>query len=80
MKGEKNSFELWLQIPTKDLLSKKAVSKNDVRSEFRDMIKQFPSSVKGKILGVSYSLKVYVRHKAWNDWGGYYVNLPITVR
>ena len=56
-----------MQIPTIDSLSKKAAKKSDVRSEFRDLIKQFPSSVKGKILGVSYALKVYVRHKAWNE-------------
>ena len=60
------SIDMELAIPAEDHLSEKAPtdvkSKAFARSEYRDLIKQFPPSVKGQILSVDYQLVVYVKH------------------
>ena len=39
-----------------------------------------PTSFQGKLISVIYTLKVFVKHKAWNDFGeGNFIVLPIKI-
>lgn len=42
--------------------------------------KQFSSSVAGKLFNIVYTLKAFVKHDAWNEWGeGNCISLPIKI-
>ena len=44
------------------------------------MLKSFSTSVTGKLIEVSYTLKCFVKHDAWNEFGeGNVVSLPIKI-
>ena len=44
------------------------------------MLKSFSSTVHGKIVNVSYMIKFFVKHDAWNEFGeGQVGSLPIKI-
>ena len=44
------------------------------------MLESFTTSVKGNLFEVEYTLRAYVKHEAWNDFGeGNCVMLPIKI-
>lgn len=44
------------------------------------MLKAFSISVSGKLIHVAYTLKAFVKHDAWNEYGeGKVVSLPIKI-
>ena len=44
------------------------------------MLRSFTSSFSGKIMSISYTLKVYVKHDAWNQFGeGEFVTMKIMI-
>ena len=44
------------------------------------MFKSFSTSVAGKMIHIAYTLKVFVKHDAWNELGeGKVVSLPIKI-
>ena len=44
------------------------------------MLKSFSISVQGKLVTVSYILKVFVKHDSWNEYGeGMVASMPIQI-
>lgn len=44
------------------------------------MSKQFSTTVSGAIMRVAYTLKCFVKHDAWNEYGeGKVVSLPVKI-
>jgi hypothetical protein len=48
--------------------------------EEKPLLDQFTCSFSGLIMRVEYSLKFFVKHKAWNDFGeGKHITVPIRI-
>jgi hypothetical protein len=46
----------------------------------KQMLDSFSTSVQGQLISVSYTLRAYVKHDSWNEFGeGNCVNLPIKI-
>ena len=44
------------------------------------MLKSFSTSVTGKLVSITYTLKVFVKHDSWNEFGeGKVVSCPIRI-
>ena len=55
--------------------------KNSIHPVSWPMLGSFSSSFFGQICKVWYTLKVFVKHDAWNDWGeGHAVDFPIKIK
>ena len=51
-----------------------------VHPDERVMAESFTTSYEGKLISVDYSLRAYVKHDAWNEFGeGNCVKLPIKI-
>ena len=65
-----------IQIPSQDTYEGKVEAK--IHPDEIVMLKSFSTSVTGKLIGVYYTLKVFVKHDSWNEFGeGNVVSLPI---
>ena len=44
------------------------------------MMDAFSTSVQGQLISISYTLRAYVKHDSWNEFGeGNCINLPIKI-
>ena len=69
-----NTFQI--QIPTQDVYEGKVEAK--IHPDEIVMLKSFSTSVTGKLIGVYYTLKCFVKHDSWNEFGeGNVVSLPV---
>ena len=76
--GEKGDFAFKIVIPTQDTYQGDVVHK--IHPDEIVMLKSFSTSVTGKLISVCYTLKCFVKHDAWNEFGeGNVVSLPIKI-
>ena len=76
--GEKCDKEFMIAIPTKDEFA--PGTELSVLPDHQVMLHSFSTSVAGKLVNVAYTLKCFVKHEAWNEFGeGMVISCPIKI-
>ena len=83
---EMKDLEVEMQIPQLDDYNPPNIDQVDIKMrkdilpETFPMLGNFSSSFFGQICKVWYTLKVFVKHDAWNEWGeGHAIEFPIRI-
>ena len=76
--GDKMEKIVEVPIPMQDECDNAALDK--LTSDEKVMLKAFSMSVSGKLIQIAYTLKCFVKHDSWNEYGeGKVVSLPIKI-